>query len=96
MEFPGRARSRPFAAIDDHAYDGTRDIVSVLFHPNSANLFHGRSPLSEIHNDLILATQKRDTRASDGKIALEPGLGDVTKKEISSPGSRHRHRARRR
>src|SRR5208282_1961174 len=24
-------------------------------HPNSANLFHGRSPLSEICNDLILA-----------------------------------------
>jgi hypothetical protein len=24
-------------------------------HPNSANLFHGRSPLSEIYNDLILA-----------------------------------------
>src|ERR1019366_43571 len=24
-------------------------------HPNSANLFHGRSPLSEISNDLILA-----------------------------------------
>jgi hypothetical protein len=24
-------------------------------HPNSGNLFHGRSPLSEIYNDLILA-----------------------------------------
>src|ERR1700682_855605 len=24
-------------------------------HPDSANLFHGRSPLSEINNDLILA-----------------------------------------
>jgi hypothetical protein len=24
-------------------------------HPDAANLFHGRSPLSEINNDLILA-----------------------------------------
>src|ERR1700754_4844762 len=28
-------------------------------HPNSANLVHGRSPLSEINNDLILAHRCR-------------------------------------
>lgn len=30
MKFLGRASSRRFAAIDDHAYDGIRDVVSVL------------------------------------------------------------------
>lgn len=30
MKFLGRASSRSFAAIGDHAYDGIRDIVSVL------------------------------------------------------------------
>lgn len=30
MKFLGRASSRSFAAIDDRAYDGIRDIVSVL------------------------------------------------------------------
>jgi phosphonate transport system substrate-binding protein len=30
MKFLGRATSRRFAAIDDYAYDGIRDIVSVL------------------------------------------------------------------
>jgi hypothetical protein len=30
-------------------------IVFRLIHTNSANLFHGRPPLSEIHSDLILA-----------------------------------------
>lgn len=30
MKFLGRASSRRFAAIDDDAYDGIRDIVSVL------------------------------------------------------------------
>lgn len=30
MKFLGRATSRRFAAVDDHAYDGIRDVVSVL------------------------------------------------------------------
>ena len=30
MKFLGRAKSRAFAAVDDRAYDGIRDVVSVL------------------------------------------------------------------
>ena|SRR5215469_8848436 len=32
-----------------------RDKAVRRMHPNSANLFHGRPPLSEIYSDLILA-----------------------------------------
>jgi phosphonate transport system substrate-binding protein len=37
MKFLGRASSHRFAAIDDHAYDGIRDVVSVL-HLNLAQM----------------------------------------------------------
>lgn len=37
MKFLGRASSRRFAPIDDHAYDGIRDVVSVL-HLNLAEM----------------------------------------------------------
>ena len=37
MKFLGRANSRRFAAIDDHAYDSIRDVVSVL-HLNLAQM----------------------------------------------------------
>jgi hypothetical protein len=37
MKFLGRAKSRTFSAIDDRAYDGVRDVVSVL-HLNLAEM----------------------------------------------------------
>lgn len=37
MKYLGRASSKRFAAIDDHAYDGIRDVVSVL-HLNLAQM----------------------------------------------------------
>src|SRR4051812_25726617 len=43
----------------DRLLDGVHSVklenVFRRIHPNSANLFHGRSPLSEISNDLSLA-----------------------------------------
>ena len=41
-------------------------------HPNSANLFHGRFPLSEISNDLKQAMARR--RTPRDKTALKSGL----------------------
>jgi phosphonate transport system substrate-binding protein len=37
MKFLGRAKSHAFAAIDDHTYDGIRDVVSIL-HLNLAQM----------------------------------------------------------
>jgi hypothetical protein len=39
-------------------------------HPNSANLLHGRSPLSEICNDLILARSMPSGAVHTNRMAL--------------------------
>src|SRR5215211_5654669 len=47
-------------------------------HPNSANLLHGRSPLSEISNDLILARLMPSGAVHTNSFAATPRIASTT------------------
>jgi hypothetical protein len=55
--------------MQNHVLDGV--------HPNSANLFHGRSPLFEICNDLILAQSMPSGAVHPNTQSWRSALGTV-------------------